>query len=194
MAQGILVLMTIAIFGGRFDPIHNGHLAVAKEVLRTGYAEKVLFSVENQHQWRPIVASAKDRIAMVNLAIENDPHFGVDDTPIQLGGLTETISVMRELRKKIHDEIFFVVGSDQPFQKWTHWDELEKEVTFFVIERKNYQMNYLPPNATFINDPTYEPLEDSATRIREYLKLGKSISGLVPKEVEEYIYKKGLYK
>src|SRR5579872_383872 len=162
----IILLMRIAILGGRFDPIHNGHLAVAKEVLKVHGADEVWFSLENQHQWRPIVASVADRKAMLELAIQ-DPSttlrekLKIDLTPIELGGLTETISVVRALRKKYpQDEFVFVVGSDNMnvFHKWTHWQELQKEVHFLVVARKGSPVEHAPQNATVIDDPNYEPL------------------------------------
>lgn len=187
--------MTIALFGGRFDPVHNGHLAVAREVLKVNAADKVWFSLENQHQWRPIVASVKDRKKMLSLAIEEEKKFKIDDTPIELGGMTETIFVMRELRKKTKDKILFLCGSDQlaTFHEWTYWQEVEREVQFLIVARKGSLIQHVPQNATVIDDPTYEPLDDSATRIRELIKNGKSIAGLVPKTVEEYIFKNNLY-
>ena len=224
--------MKIALFGGRFDPIHNGHLAVAAEVLKTHAADEVWLSIENQHQWRPIVASAEDRKNMAELAIasvisslaneksqedlsaslrddkkewipvqaRDDTLKGklkVDMTPVELGGLTETIKVVRRLREKYSEyEFVFVVGSDQlpTFHKWSHWEELLKEVRFLIVARKNSPLENIPANATVISGATYEPLEDSATRIREFIKMGKSIHGLVPLKVEEYITKHKLYQ
>src|SRR5579872_1526832 len=121
----------------------------------------------------------------------------IDLTPTELGGLTETISVMRALHKKFpQHEFVFVVGSDQlpTFPKWSHWEELQKEVHFLMVARKNSPLENIPENVTVINDPNYVPLEDSATKIRELRKIGKSIHGLVPNVVEEYIEKKQLYK
>src|SRR5262249_50728031 len=120
----------------------------------------------------------------------------IDLTPIALGGLTETISVIRELRKNITDEIVFVVGSDQipTFPKWTHWEELQKEVQFLIVARKGFPLENIPQNAKVIHDPNYVPLDDSATQIREFVANRKSITGLVPKKVEEYIIEHGLYK
>ncbi len=186
----------IALFGGRFDPVHNGHILIAKEVLKVGAAREVWFSLENQHQWRPIIASVEERRAMLALAIDGNPHMKIDETPIQLGGLTETISVIRELRKTVSDDIIFVAGSDQlpTFSKWTHWDQLQKEVSFLIVTRKGSPAENLPSNCILLDDPTYEPLEDSATRIRECIKTGKPITGLVPKEVERYIIEHSLYK
>ena len=219
---------TIALFGGRFDPIHNGHLAVAKEVLRVKKADEVWFSLEYQHQWRPIVASVAERKAMLELAIEEEgkiqkdkgkdsiasfilsktnvlqndtstslsEKLKIDMTPVELGGLTETIAVMRKIKEKYpQHEFIFVCGSDQlpTFPKWSHWDQLQKEVHFLIVARKGSPLENVPQNATVIDDPTYEPLEDSATRIRDLRKAGKSISGLVPKAVEEYIVSHKLY-
>ncbi len=210
--------MKVAIFGGRFDPIHNGHLAVAKEVLKIGLADEVWLSVENQHQWRPIVASAKDRKAMAELAISSviaskakqsntneeiaasqaprNDTLKVDMTPVEIGGATETIAVVRRLRQKYPEhEFVFVVGSDNMnvFHKWTHWEELLKEVHFLVVARKGSSVENAPSNATVITDPNYVPLEDSATRIRDLIKDRQSITGLVPESVEKYIIEHKLY-
>ena len=189
--------MRIAIFGGRFDPIHNGHIAVAKEVLKTGYADEVWLSIENQHQWRPIVASSRDRKAMAELAIQGLDKLKIDMTPIELGGTTETIQVVRALREKYPEhEFVFVVGSDQlpNFHKWSHWEDLQKEVQFLMVARKGSPLDNVPENVTLIEDSNYVPLDDSATRIRELIHAGKSISGLVPKAVESYIIEHKLYK
>lgn len=194
----------IALFGGRFDPIHNGHLAVAKEILKVNVADEVWFSLEYQHQWRPIIAPIEDRAKMVKLAIEEEiqkdlslvKKLKVDMTPTKLGGMTETLLVVRELRKQTDSEIVFIAGSDQlaKFREWTYWKELEEEVKFLIIARKGSPIENVPRNCVIIEDPTYEPLDDSATRIRDHIKDGKSISGLVPEKVEEYILENGLYK
>lgn len=188
--------MRIAIFGGRFDPIHNGHIAIAREVLKVGRVDEVWLSLENQHQWRPIIASVADRKAMLELAVGTEPKIKIDETPIALGGLTETIAVVRKLRAEYpQHEFIFVVGSDNMnvFHKWTHWEELLAEVHFLVVARKGSPLENIPANCTILEDPSYEPLEDSATRVREYRKAGKSIHGLVPDAVEEYIVQHNLY-
>ena len=197
--------MRIAVFGGRFDPIHNGHLAVAQEVLKTGNADEVWLSIENQHQWRPLVASWQDRKKMAELAKNEEwiPHQVRDDrlkidlTPIELGGMTETIQVVRKLRQTYpQHEFVFVVGSDQlpTFPKWSHWEDLQKEVHFLMVARKDSPLENIPKNVTVIDDPNYIPLDDSATRIREFIKMGKSITHLVPESVEEYIVQNKLYQ
>jgi len=188
--------MKIALFGGRFDPVHNGNIAIEKEVLKVKEAHEVWFSLENQHQWRPIVASVENRKKMLDYAIEGESRFKIDLTPVKLGGLTETISVIRDIRKRIKQEIIFIAGSDQlpTFPKWTHWKDLQKELKFLIVARKGSPLQNVPSNCLILDDPNYIPLEDSATRIRNFIKEGKSIHGLVSKKVENYIIEKGLYK
>lgn len=185
----------VALFGGRFDPVHNGHLAVAREILKVNLADEIWFMPDNQHQWNPIVAPTQDRMTMLQLAIADEKNMLVNDTAIKIGGMTETITVIRELRKQFTYDFIFVCGSDQlsSLHKWTHWKELEKELPFLIVARKGYPIMNVPENATCLDDPNYHPLEDSATRIREYSKEGKSINGLLPKEVAIYIAEKKLY-
>ena len=189
--------MTIGIFGGRFDPVHNGHLAVAREILKQKNPDEIWFLPDNAHQWRPIEASPMDRVNMLKLAIKDEKRFKVSDTAISLGGMTETITVMRFL-KKLHpeNEYFFICGSDQlpTFPKWTHWEDLLTQVKFWVVARHNYPFDQKYLNCEIIEDPSYTPLNDSATAIREKIKKREAITNLVSESVEKYILEKGLYK
>lgn len=189
--------MTVGIFGGRFDPIHNGHLAVAEEILKQKNPGEIWFLPDNQHQWRPIEASAIDRINMLNLAIGKNKRYKISDVGIKLGGMTETITVMRNLRKtQPENEYFFICGSDQlpTFPKWTHWKDLLEEVKFWVIIRKGYPIVNIPKNCEIIEDPNYTPLENSATEIRKRIKNKLLITNLTLKNVEKYIEKRNLYQ
>lgn len=189
--------MKIGIFGGRFDPIHNGHLAVAYEILKHKNIDEIWFLLDNAHQWRPIEASIKDRINMLKLAIKDEKKFKVSDVAIKLGGMTETIIVMRFLKKMYpENEFFFICGSDQlpTFPKWTHWEDLLNEVKFWVVARKDYPLNQKYTNCEIIEDSSYIPLNDSATKIRERIKNGGPIKNLVSESVEKYILEKGLYR
>ncbi len=187
--------MKIALFGGRFDPVHNGHIAVAKEILKLQIADQVWLLPDAAHQWNPIVASSADRVEMLKLAIKNEKNLKVNLTAIDLGGSTETIKVLHALKNKYDHEFVFVGGSDQlpSLHKWTHWEQLEKELPFIIVNRKNYPIQHNFTNVQVINDIDYEPLEDSSTRIRSLLSHHQSIKGLVNPEVEEYIAQKKLY-
>lgn len=185
----------IAIFGGRFDPVHNGHIHLAKAVLRARQADEVWFVPDNQHQWNPIIASTGHRIGMIEKVLEKE--MKVNKTAIEMGGTTETITVLRKLRSEYPDlDFLFVCGSDQitSFHKWTHWDEIEKEIPFIIVSRVGYPADKLPDNCTILKDPEYVPVEDSATRVRSAIKKGENIEKFVAPEVHEYIKKFHLYE
>ena len=185
----------IAIFGGRFDPVHNGHIHLAKAVLRAKQADEVWFVPDNQHQWNPIIASPAHRIAMIESVLVD--NMSVNKTAVEIGGTTETITVLRKLRSENPDfEFVFVCGSDQipSFHKWTHWEEIEKEIPFIIVSRVGHPVDKLPENCTILKDPEYIPIADSATRVRNAIKNDESIERFVAPEVHEYIKKFHLYE
>jgi nicotinate-nucleotide adenylyltransferase len=191
--------MQIALFGGRFDPVHNGHLAIAREILKVvSSVDEVWFVPDNQHHWNPTVASVEDRFALLHLVEE--PNIKVSDIGIQVAsfrkGKTFVIDIIRELQKKTKNTYLFIAGSDQitRFHEWIDYDELLMRLPFLIFPRKGYVLNgSLPHNCLWLSDKTFIPLEDSATRIREKLKKGESIAGLVSKKVEKYIKEHRLY-
>lgn len=189
--------MTIALFGGRFDPIHNGHLAVARAVLKQDSIDEVWFVPDNVHQWNPIIAYAEDRLKMLELVLFSK-RTKLSDIAIRLGGKTRTIDVIDALQMKFTQRLnfIFICGSDQipDFPKWTGWERLEKEMQFLIIPRKGYPITDFPQNCRVLSDTRYDPLDDSSRKIRERIKTGLSIRALVPKQVEEYIMEKKLYK
>ncbi|HET9946796.1 MAG TPA: nicotinate (nicotinamide) nucleotide adenylyltransferase [Patescibacteria group bacterium] len=191
--------MQIALFGGRFDPIHNGHLAIAQEVLRSAPSvDEVWLVPDNHHHWNPTVASPKQRLEMLTL-VQTD-KIKANDIGIQVShlrdGMTATIDVIRELQKKTKNTYIFIAGSDQlpRLSEWTDYKELTMRLPFLIVPRKGHTLKgNLPDNCFWLTDKEYEPLEDSATRVRERLANGQSISDLVPKSVEDYIKKHHLY-
>lgn len=186
--------MQVALFGGRFDPVHNGHLAITREVLNSvPSVDEVWLVPANTHPWRPIEASAEDRLAMLRLIEE--PKIKVSDIDIKRGTETFTIDTIRELQAKTKNTYIFICGSDQikSFDKWKDYKELGMRVSFLVFPRPGSEKEALPSNFMWISDNAFEPMDDSSTRIRNLRKEGKSISGLVPGKVEEYIIKHKLY-
>lgn len=195
ISDDTIAFMQVALFGGRFDPIHNGHIAIAREVLKAvPSVDEVWLVPANTHPWRPIAASAEDRLAMLKLVEE--PKIKVSDIDIKRGGETFTIDTIRDLQKQTANTYIFICGSDQikSFDKWKGYKELEMRMPFLVFPRPGSEKEELPPNFMWISDNAFEPMEDSSTRIRELIKAGKSISGLVPESVEKYIIEHDLYK
>jgi len=167
-------LMDIALFGGRFDPPHIGHLAVARNILKQQLADEVWLIPANTHPWRQMVASAQDRLTMTKL-LEED-KIKVSDIEIKRGGETYTIDTVRNiLSNKSYSSyrFFLVAGSDQihDFHRWKDYKELQKLIRFLVFPRTAV----------------------SSSIIRERIERGLSILDLVPERVEKYIREKGLY-
>lgn len=191
--------MQIALFGGRFDPVHNAHLAIAREVLQeVPSVDEVWFVPDNQHHWNPTIASATQRITMLQLVEE--PKIRVSDIGIQVAkkrnGKTYIIDVIRKLQQQTKHTYLFIAGSDQitRLHEWTDYEELTRRLPFLFFPRKGYPLEgYLPENCTWLSDKTFEPMVDSATRIRDRLKRGESIAEFVPPKIEEYIRNKQLY-
>lgn len=199
--------MQIALFGGRFDPVHNGHLAIAQEVLKAvPSVDEVWFVPDNHHHWNPTVAAVEDRLAMLHL-VANDPstnaqgRMKVSDIGIQVSkkreGMTVIIDVIRELQKQTKNTYLFVAGSDQlpRLHEWHDYKELLMRMPFLMFPRVGYQLSGdLPEGCMWLSDTRFEPMDDSATRVRKLLQEGKSITHLVPKKVEHYIIEHKLYQ
>jgi len=192
----------IGLFGGSFDPIHLGHLILAEDALRTARLDRVVFlpAYSSPLRTEQPVASADDRLAMVEAAVESFPAFVADDFDLRQGRRVYSIETVREYRRR-HPaaELFFLIGFDQ-FQKLPHWrevDELRRELTFLCAARENDDPHGTPPETgnckeKFLHLPPRR-IDISATEIRERVARGESIRSLVPAAVAERIATRCLY-
>lgn len=187
--------MKIAVLGGRFDPIHVGHILIARQVLELAPGiDKVIFVPAFQHQWKPIVASPKERIAMIESCLED--KMEVSDIEIKRKGISYSIDTIKALKKITGADICWIIGSDilPEFDRWGKRAELTKEATFLVFPRDPYDLpTDLPKGFELISDPNLLVTSFSGTAIRDRIKAGKSIKYLVPEEVERYIKENKLY-
>lgn len=185
--------MNIAILGGRFDPPHNGHLAIAREILRIFPSIfEVWLIPANTHPWKDMAAPAHDRLLMTEFLASRSVK--VSDIDIKRGGETYTIDTVTELQKDISNQYFWIIGSDQiaDFSRWKDSSILAHKIKFVVIPRVGSESVSLPEN--FIWAKGADVPDISSSLIRERIKNNQPISDLVPKEVESYITSKGLYK
>lgn len=166
----------IGFFGGSFDPIHFGHLNLAHELMKNGELEEVWFcpAFISPFKLKGSLVSPSDRLHMIELAIKGVPQFKVIDEEIKRGGPSYTIDTIKELTRDTGRSFRLLLGEDQwdDFSKWKESEQL---------------LDLAPP---LIGGRV---LDISSTEIRERLKKGGWIDDLVPKEVSEYIYNKGLY-
>ena len=195
-----------AVLGGTFDPIHNGHMAVAKGVLEKTGVDKILFIPSGRPPHKDLfeVSSPHDRLEMTKLATECD-NMEVSSIEIDRDGTTYTVDTIIELKAMLDDvEFKFVTGADalHYVTTWKNYKKLFEICDFIVVGRPGYNkssllsdIHYIETNLSgrieYIELP---PIDISSSEIRQLVREGKSISGFVPKKVEEYILVNKLYK
>ena len=191
----------IGIFGGTFDPIHNGHLIIAQLAAEEVGLEKVIF-IPNKippHREEPF-ASPASRYEMVKLSISDNPLFEISDSELKKGERSYSVETIRELKTIYPDKtIFLIIGGDTypELSTWKDIGKLSEMVTFLVAPRKGFKWgrgSFIPRphliKAKFLHTPY---LEISGSQIRERVRESKSIRYLVPEKVEEYIISRRLY-
>lgn len=200
--------LKIGIFGGAFNPVHNGHLHLIDELSRMPMypdmkpVDKILIipTANPPHRTTEGFASEKDRINMLNLALDN-PKAEVSDIEFTLTGKNYTYNTIRALRNLYpYDEFYLFMGSDQllMFKEWYKYKRILKLVQVVGFSRSREDngavRQFLLENEKLgIWAVIASPYEASSTDIRNRIKNGESIEGLVPDSVREYITEKRLY-
>lgn len=182
----------IGIFGGTFDPIHHGHLILAREALETLELETVIFIPAAASPHKPDFESAGPaaRLEMVRAAIEEEPCFGFDAMELERPAPSYAIDTVETLRKREPAaEFFYLVGEDNAarLNTWHRFTELAALVQFIVLDRTGRQAEHPYPVIR-------RHLDISATDIRNRVATGRSIRYLVPPAVEKIIRERQLYR
>jgi nicotinate-nucleotide adenylyltransferase len=214
--------MNIAIFGGTFDPIHSGHLAAAQAARRRFKLDRVLFIPTGNppHKTHDNLTDYSQRFAMVALACAGEPHFVpcTVEAPTHDGSPRYSIDTVRAVRRKLrqHDRLYFLTGADAflDLPQWKEFRRLLDSVEFIVVSRPGFDANLLydvPPRDLLparrltqkdgtirlrhgaVHLLTHVEAPFASRDIRHAARLRKSIAGLVPELVEEYILKARLY-
>lgn len=210
-----------ALYGGTFDPFHTGHLRMALEIKETlGLARVVLFpSCTPPHKPGRPVADARHRLAMVAAATAGLPGLEVSDVEIRRGGASYSLQTVEEFKRAEPSASFvFVIGADAfaEISTWHRSGEMLKACDFALLPRPGACGDPVPPAGIRIEKetphcyswegksylitggrrifcPSLPALEISSSSIREKVRTGKCVRGLVPPEVERYIFEHGLY-
>jgi nicotinate-nucleotide adenylyltransferase len=195
----------IGLFGGSFDPVHLGHLALATTALASVGLDQVLWIPAGQ-PWQKAgsrtLAAALHRAAMVSLAIAGEPRFRLETSEIRRVGPSYTIDTVRELQDAgamLRPEWFLLLGQDQyaRLSTWRAWRELLQRVTLAVAARDGDEpqpdpaLRQVPHRRLAIPMPA---MPVSSTAIRARVAAGASLAGLVPPAVAAYIAEHGLYR
>ena len=187
--------MSICIFPGTFNPIHEGHLKMAQYALDNYKFDKILFIPSYLPPHKEINNNlAKHRFKMVELAIGVNPKFEVSDVEYSCEGKSYSLITVKKVIEQygIKGRLNFIIGTDafEKLDTWYHADELKGLVHFIVFPRRGDNMNYegFRQSGWDFEITGMEYVDISSTEIRKGIKIGET------KEVEEYIEKYGLYK
>ncbi|MCB1021046.1 MAG: nicotinate-nucleotide adenylyltransferase [Acidobacteria bacterium] len=196
--------MKIALFGGTFDPIHGGHLAIARAAADAEGLDRVVFIPAGKppHKADHAQAPYLDRLRMVELACEHDPRFEASrlEDPERLGGRRsysyETIRAFRETLEA-GDELFFLLGEDAfaDLRIWYRLEDVVGLVEFLVVSRPEGGGERAPKlpglRARWVRGVRHPA---SSTEIRRRAAAGEALDDLVPENVAAYITERGLYQ
>lgn len=199
-------LVKVGVMGGTFDPPHNGHLSMARQVRDRLKLESVIFVPAGQPWFKSEmpVSPAGDRLEMVKLAIASHPFFKLSSIEIDRPGPSYTVDTLVQLRSELSSEteLLFLIGWDSLAQlpDWREPSRMIGLCTLVALPRPGYAPdlaaleNRIPGISGHIIMLDIPQMEVSATDIRERVARGGDISKLVPERVAEYIRDTGLYR
>ena len=201
-----MIMKKIIIFGGTFNPIHQGHLRMARHLRRKFKPAKILFipCYIPYHKNYKGLAAPDHRLKMTRLAIAGTRGFEISDIDIKRGGRTFSVDTIKALRRKYRTgtEFYFVIGADSlaDLPDWYKIGELSRICKFIPMARPGYNftrlIKRLPAYLAGDIKDLYQSdirLDVSSTGVRDNIRAGKSVKSLVPKSVVSYIKKHKLY-
>lgn len=189
------------IFGGAFNPVHNGHVRLAEEAVKQLKLRRLLIipTYVSPHKHTELLPY-EDRAEMCRRAFGHITGAEVSDIEVRLGGTSYTINTVRALKQLYPDEQFFLlIGVDMlfSFDKWYKYESLLKETKVCAAARDSDSfadmMEYANELGRIKVLPT-QAIELSSTQVRSIAQQGGDITGMVPQGVAEYISEKGLYR
>lgn len=182
---------SIGIFGGSFNPIHIGHLALANYLCEYGDLDEVWFMVSPQNPFKRDSKLWDDelRLELAHLAVEGYPKFKVCDIEFHLPRPSYTINTLNSLKEQYPDKDFtLIIGADNwsMFPRWRSADEIISQYKVLIYPRPGFTINAeeLPSTIRLVNTPQ---LEVSSTFIRESLEAGKDVRYFLHPKVWERI-------
>ena len=190
--------MNIGVFGGTFDPPHNGHLIIGGYVRQVLALEKVVFvpSLISPHKQERAAAPGEERLAMLRLAVEGMEGFEVSDMEIARGGVSYTVETLGEFHKMQPGcNLSLIIGSDN-YREFDSWKDPGKilSLAHLVVMSRPGAEPLEPGDNLRLQSIAVPEIRISSTDIRERIRRGVSIRFLVPEKVEEYIISNGLYR
>ncbi|MBN2600633.1 MAG: nicotinate-nucleotide adenylyltransferase [Candidatus Marinimicrobia bacterium] len=194
--------MRICLYGGTFDPPHNGHVAIAEQCRKNLAIDRLLFipAFLAPHKTAIKISSAKDRLAMLRLAVQPYPGLEISELEIDRQGISYSIDTILQIKKELSlttENLYFLIGADSlsDFHTWRQPDRILDESRVVVAGRPHYSLNDVPAEyrnrITILSNPL---MEISSTDIRQKVQYNKPVRHLIPESVADYIDRHRLYR
>lgn len=202
-------MKNIGLFGGTFDPVHNGHLHIAQAFAEEIGLDAVIFlpAGDPYHKPQNTQTAAEHRFIMTQLAIAGEPRFALSDCDIVREGATYTFDTVQIFRQQFPAaQLWWLLGSDSlmKLHTWKKWQTLVRQVNIAVAMREGDSLNQTPcelrvwlgkalqeGSVRILQAPLYNI---SSTQIRAALKSQNLSDGLIAPSVARYIRQHGLYR
>lgn len=204
-------------YGGTFDPVHNGHLAIAVAAQAALNTEVILLPSADPPHRPPASASAEQRAAMAELAIAGHPGLRCDRRELHRSGKSYSVLTLRELREELGPDmpLAWLIGIDSflGLPSWHHWQDLFSLCHFIVVPRPGLDIDAAdsvlstacqgrwdtdpaalaqsPSGRIYLLPTALRP--ESATAVREGLQTGQNMNAVLAPSVAAYIHRHGLY-
>lgn len=194
----------IGLMGGSFNPIHCGHVALARAALESGRVERVLFlPTGNPPHKKEGLADKFDRLRMVELAVEHEAGMAVCREEIDRDGVIYTVDTLAALKRKMPDcTLTYLIGADtlRALGTWRRVETVIERCKFLVMMREGETQEEVirlaglwTQRGAQIDFLDARKMDISSTQIREQIQKGSPFERLVPQAVADYIHEHGLY-
>ncbi len=196
-----VVPLRLGIFGGTFDPPHDGHVAVAKDVADALRLDRVLWmpAGEPPHKSRPDITPASLRLEMVHAAAAADVRFEVSEAETERAGRSYTVDTLRALRRGFpHATLYFIVGADEydALGGWREPEQILELARLAVVDREGARAAGIIPDVAGADAADFVPVQRidiSSTQVRVHVAAGHDAADLVPPAVATIIERERLY-
>ena len=191
--------MNIGLFGGSFNPIHNGHVRLAKSLLQEAALDEVWFLVSPQNPFKQDQQLLDDdkRLQLVRLALKEEPQLMASDFEFHLPKPSYTWNTLQALEQEYPERKFtLLIGGDnwEAFDKWYRYEDILKRYPIIVYPREGSKVPDVKFQGSEIQIVETPLINISSTQIRQRLQEGKSVRGLVNTEVAMVIEQEHLYR
>ena len=209
-----MISKLIGVFGGTFDPVHNGHTKIIQNLLELIPFDEIKVIPNGQPPHRTSVCSNNDRLEMVNLAFKGINKISVDEREIHREGPSYAIHTAREVLEEYHqDNIIWIMGSDafSEIDTWFEWEDFFNTINILVMARPGSEIDSTSMAGTLILERQTSNIEDlshgagkiliididpiniSSTQVRSNLAAGETVNELILEDVSDYIDSGKLY-